>query len=235
MDIKNQIQKILALAASTTFQGERETALATAQRLMLQHRISEEDLHAARDRHVIYLPVRAGRRGKWWKQNLAAIVSENWCCYALEAAAAHRTNPDKWLVLMGFPEDVETAAAVILYLIDSVPVLWKSYKRTNPLFPSLKRLSKHGTEAGLQNAWIEGFLYGVRDRFRAVVDENERYALAIVKPPEVQAAHSQLDMKNKTPGEPAHREGEVLAGYVMRDGFEKGKTTPLRPGTSEIE
>lgn len=213
--IVQKIKNLLELAYDTPNDEEGQSALLMAQKLMVKHNISMNDVRAAKTKHNIGETVGTWEyRLPWWQEKLAAILGENFRCQVMRRRM--KKEGITQIIFFGYQSDAELCTKVyegaILYLKYRLrrlyPVVskskWKDYKKS----------------------YLLGFLEGLDQRFMDQVQSSEEFALMVQVPAEVK------EEKERRMGKLKSRSLNVaveidLEAYV--NGLEHAKETKLMP------
>ncbi|MCI8623856.1 MAG: DUF2786 domain-containing protein [Provencibacterium sp.] len=179
MDIKDKINKLLALSQSPN-EHEAELALCKAKELMIEHKLSMQDL-TADGVQVIHHETAftySKRRSSWMLQ-LANVIAEKHCCRAFCRRRSRQQT--RTVCLAGFPEDVRLCEKSIGYALDCIHSWTRRIVRLNHKLYSTKEMGC------LSDSYAKGYIAGlyVACHRLSKLHENER-AL-------VPAAHSAVD------------------------------------------
>ena len=203
-DIVLKIKKLLALSQSPN-ENEAKSALMMAQRLMVQHKISQREVDASTDK-VINIETRQTdftfTRAQW-KGQLAKVIADNLCCYAY--VSTYRTNR---IVFLGKDDDVSICEIVLKYAIDWIESECKRLKKT------YKEL--YGTTRGVTESYAMGFVSGLEDQYEEQKASNQEWGLVLQKEQAVIDA-----FENKEMGTLNYREKSYISN-VVEQGKEDG-------------
>jgi Protein of unknown function (DUF2786) len=109
--ILDRVKKLLALSTSSNV-NEAANAAAAAQRLMLEHRLTEADVSDTQEGQMFELSMGAVGFASRWKFVLVTAVARSFFCEAVGLRVGHRRK----VRIVGRKEDVEIAARVFRYL-----------------------------------------------------------------------------------------------------------------------
>ncbi len=183
-DIITKIQKVLALATNNPSIEEGQTAMLSAQKIMLENNTSMSAVdEKIKTKEVINQPILETKMSKWWHQHLAVIISDNFKCgvYIRRKKSIGITS----IRFVGLKNDVETAKQVYLYAVEVISYNCKKYVLQN---------SDRISNKGIKNQYILGFLDGLKSKFVEQI-KNNNWGLVIVKDPVVDSALKDLNLK----------------------------------------
>jgi Protein of unknown function (DUF2786). len=118
--ILDRVKKLLALSTSSNV-NEAATAAAAAQKLMLEHKLTEEDVSDTQDGQMFELSMGAAGFASRWKFVLVTAVARAFFCEAVGLRVGQRRK----VRIVGRREDVEIAARVFRYLHSEINRLAK--------------------------------------------------------------------------------------------------------------
>jgi len=124
----DKIRKLLAIAADTPYEAEAATALGMAQRLMLEHGLSQEQIDCAdTDRKWTRERVWAGKRRSSADDHALIIVQEFFFVRPLLGVVKRsgRVSRPQFIDFIGTPEHVAIARYVYAFLCRVFQDLWK--------------------------------------------------------------------------------------------------------------
>ena len=159
--ILDRIKKLLALSTSSNV-NEAATAAAAAQKLMLEHRLTEVDISDTQDGQMFELPMGAAGFASRWKFALVTGVARAFFCEAVGLRVGARRK----VRVVGLREDVEIASRVFKYLLREIDRL------------SRVELSQVAQEE--QDLSLFGAAGDFRLRLRQYLDSYRRGAVAAV-------------------------------------------------------
>lgn len=207
--IVDRVRRLLALAGNNPSAEEAQSAMLHAQRLMVQHAISEADLEDSEDQEVVDVPVDFGvlRRNRFHSM-LLDIVCRNFRCVACSSILGNG-------IVMGLPADAAAASAVYQMAKASLTSSRQAYlKKRRRLEPNMTPRRA----ADLRNQWSFGFCRGLKAAFEDQV-ESCGYAMVLVTPALVVKAAENIeeadDFKEPKTGK--------YDPDAVRDGIEKGE------------
>ena len=118
--ILDRVKKLLALSTSSNV-NEAATAAAAAQRLMLEHRLTEADVSDTQEGQMFELSMGAAGFASRWKFVLVTAVARSFFCEAIGLRVGKRRK----VRIVGRREDTEIAAKVFRYLLSEINRLAK--------------------------------------------------------------------------------------------------------------
>lgn len=192
----NMREKIRSLMMKSADGGateaERTEALLLAQKMMLRHGVSEEELKmldASEDAHnfvkkkeAYEKPITNYGRLKFYEHRLAMVIAPNFRCYTYH----QKWNGKKRLIFLGIKEDTEIACDVYEFACKAVEYLGAQHLEERDIKDRSKRIK-------IKNDYTLGFIKGLDDKFKAQVTENE-FHLVLVKDALVEQVYEKLDL-----------------------------------------
>lgn len=214
--IVGKIKKLLALSQSDN-DHESHAALAMAQKLMAEYKISEKDVADTKKRECVtkktaYYFTTGGK--STYITDLADIIANNFCC--INFFRYNRGSKKKFICFMGLDGDVdlcEEAMNVALNAITSgYNKVWKSLQEEYEMSyipTSIWNPAKKG--------YIEGYLKGLSDVFEEQKKEHQEWGLVLVVPKEAE------DFAASLKGFDVHK-GYTPMNYSYYDeGYQEGR------------
>ena len=189
--ILDKIRNLLELAEDGGNDEESQTALLMAQKLMLKHKVSQQDLHAVTLDQIITKSLSIYKNIYWWEKRLAQTIATNFriMFYLQSSRFPHQRKTQRKIVFMGYQEDVELAYQVFFLAEEAM----KHHAALH--LAEMKTVDPHLQTGEERRAYYQGFLDGLAKRFEsqraAMSAENADYALVIQVPSEVQTAFQQ--------------------------------------------
>ena len=162
----SKVRKILALTTNN-YGGEAEAAMLKAQKLLMEHNLSMQDVTDANEKPEIVELELEYNSTPWWYKYLIGIIADNFRCEAMERC--FHMSRRKAFLLIGREDDAAVAREIFKYAV----VLIKHNR---------KPFRARGTAC--ENAYINGFLSGLIAKFKEQVKQNE-WGLVLVKDKEV--------------------------------------------------
>lgn len=167
-DILSKVKKLLAVAEGSNYEQEAQNAMLKAQEFMLKHNLTIEDIEFKEDKkEVTDETAMQTSRMPWYWKNLMMVIGENFRCqpYISKGRISRAC-------FIGLKEDVKLVKEVFNYAVNTVEKCAKNYteKYKRPGF----------NISGVKNDYIQGFIIGLRDKFKEQV-ESKGFALMLVK------------------------------------------------------
>lgn len=175
MDIKDKIGKLLALSGSPN-ENEARLALLKAKELMMQHKLTEQDL-TRETGDVIHreTDVTFSKRRASWTLQLASVIAENYFCRAF--ARRHSRQQTRTVCLAGFPGDVALCEKVLLYALSCINAWIRRMVRLNRELYTTKELG------ALADSYAKGYIAGIFAAYRRQAKAHEKdWALVSARP-----------------------------------------------------
>lgn len=183
-NVVDKIKKLLALYESTTSEGEAQNALKQAQRLMMEHKISEGDLYTKdKGREVIYITLAEGKRVERWRSYLATILAENFGCVGYYNRSLNGVTK---IMAFGLEDDIEVLRYAYTYTAEVAENLLRMY---------VERTGKSG--ANVRKSFLVGFTIGLKQALDAQRAEHQEWALVLQRPAEVQKEADDLGIRTR--------------------------------------
>lgn len=211
--IIEKIQNLLELAYDAPNDEEGQTALLMAQRLMVKHNLSMNDLTNSKTQKDIGETIGTWEyRLPWWKEKLAGILGENFRCKTIR-----RRLPEDGItqiIFFGYQSDAEFCSKVY-----EGALLYLKY-RLKRLFPIVSR----ARWKDYKKSYLLGFLNGIDQRFQDQAQSSEEFGLMVKIPAEVlEEQHRRMgSLNNRTINVKVDVDYEA---YIA--GFENAKETSL--------
>lgn len=197
-----KIRNLLELAEDGGNDEESQTALLMAQKLMLKHKISQNELNEGGEQQIVIKSLSVYKRIYWWEKVLVRIIADNFrvMFYMQSNRLPHQTSVQRKLVLMGYPEDVDLAYEMFYLAAEAM----KHYASLH-----MKNAKEDGSnekipQNQLRKSYYQGFMDGLSSKFekqrQQMSSENEKYALIIKTPQDVldkfnEEIHGQVSFK----------------------------------------
>ena len=209
-EVKDKIQKLLALSTSSN-ENEARDALLLAKKLMMKYKISEMDIEEQAKPVIETLECDVQwttDSGNIWATTLAKLICDNYCC---ACAWSHQAGTRTYsLRITGLGADAQICKAATEYAFGFV---MGNIKR-------LQKIKKNTDPKSVSKSYAEGFICGLEIAFemQKVQEEQEdrNWALVIQKPEEVQEYENSLSSRNVRTKQASIDMGTYLAG--RRDG-----------------
>lgn len=183
--ILEKIRNLLSLAEDGGNDEESQTALLMAQKLMLKHKISQNELNEGGEQKIVIKSLSVYKRVYWWEKVLVKIIAENFrvMYYMQSNRLPHQTTVQRKLVLMGYPEDVEFAFEMFTLAAEAM----KHYAGLH--LKSMEEKHLKSSQGNIRKSYYQGFMDGLSHKFKLQRDqmssENEKFALMIKTPQDV--------------------------------------------------
>lgn len=183
--ILEKIRNLLSLAEDGGNDEESQTALLMAQKLMLKHKISQNELNLGGEQKIVIRSLSVYKRIYWWEKVLVKIIADNFrvMYYMQSNRLPHQTTVQRKIVLMGYPEDVEFAFEMFNLAAEAM----KHYASLHIKHNQDEKAKQ--TQGNLRKSYFQGFMDGLSHKFKLqrdqMIDENEKYALMIKTPQDV--------------------------------------------------
>jgi len=183
-NIIEKVSKLLTRAENNPFAAEAQACMLKAQALMVEHKISMDDLaDCIGSKGAVEGNLTGYGRQAWWKKYLSVVIAQNFRCKSIK-----RSNhaAQSQLFILGLKEDVKIAGQVFDFAVESINFNAGQY---------LKEVRKKGLPTkGVKNTYIFGFINGLQDQFAEQVSQNE-WGLILVVDPIVTEAYERLNCK----------------------------------------
>lgn len=211
-----KIQNLLELAYDAPNDEEGQTALLMAQKLMVKHNLSMNDITTTQTKNKIGETVGTWEyRMPWWQEKLAAILGENFRCKTIRRRAFDEGITQ--MIFFGYQSDAELCTKVY-----EGAILYLKY-RLKRLFPTISK----ARWKDYKKSYLLGFLEGLDQRFKAQVQSSEELALMVQVPAEV------LEEQRLRMGELRTRVLDIKIESIDSEayvtGLEHAKETKLMP------
>ncbi len=172
--VLRKIRKLLALAQSPN-EHEARLAAAKAQRLMLENNLAEAETGAP----LVYAARQLGPvKGRFQAHEkvLAGLLSEHFFveCIWMQGCDVNRGLMGRYLEIIGTPENLELAAWVHAYLLETAERLWAVHKRRQGIRGNAER-----------RRYLAGVMAGFREQLRGQAKLNREEGLVWVGDPDL--------------------------------------------------
>lgn len=220
--ILDKIRNLLSLAEDGGNDEESQTALLMAQKLMLKHKISQDELNEGGRQEIVIKSLSVYKRLYWWEKILVKIIAENFrvMFYVQSNRLPHQKSVQRKLVLMGYPEDVELAYEVFYLAAESMKHYAGVHIKDNAG-------ETNEDQAQMRKSYYQGFMDGLKHKFakqrEEMADDNEKYALIIQVPQDVVDKFN-MEINGSLPFKHPSLNRESHAYY---DGYDRGSTLSL--------
>lgn len=218
-EILNKIKRLLSLAEDGGRDEESQTALLMAQKLMLKHKISQQELAKGPKQEIVLKSLSIYKRLYWWEKVLATIIADNFRClfYIQSNRLPYQATIQRKIVLMGYPEDVELAYEMFYLAAQSMKYYAKRHLDQTPAKQTAHK----------RKSYYLGFLDGLKDKFdsqrQAMSQESAQYALMIQTPQAVQDRFNREITGSLAFDQPVMNQPDL----AYQDGYQKGKGLDL--------
>lgn len=211
-----KIQNLLELAYDAPNDEEGQTALLMAQKLMVKHNLSMNDITTTQTKNKIGETVGTWEyRMPWWQEKLAAILGENFRCKTIRRRVFDEGITQ--MIFFGYQSDAELCTKVY-----EGAILYLKY-RLKRLFPTISK----ARWKDYKKSYLLDFLEGLDQRFKAQVQSSEELALMVQVPAEV------LEEQRLRMGELRTRVLDIKIESIDSEayvtGLEHAKETKLMP------
>lgn len=186
--ILEKIRNLLSLAEDGGNDEESQTALLMAQKLMLKHKISQNELNVGGEQKIVIRSLSVYKRIYWWEKVLVKIIADNFrvMFYMQSTRLPHQTTVQRKIVLMGYPEDVDFAFEMFHLAAEAM----KHYASLHiKEFIETSNAKSKLSQGALRKSYYQGFMDGLKHKFELqrdqMINENEKYALMIKTPQDV--------------------------------------------------
>ncbi|MDO4774636.1 MAG: DUF2786 domain-containing protein [Aerococcaceae bacterium] len=216
--IIDKIRNLLELAEGGNNDEESQTALLMAQKLMLKHKISQQEVSEAHPNEIVLKSLSFYKRIYWWEKLLVRVVADNFrvMFYLQSNKLPHQTSVQRKIVLMGYAEDIELAYEVFHSAAKAMKYYASHHLATETLSASTAE------QNGLRRSYYQGFIDGLDHKFQLqreqMQQEDAQYALVIQVPQEVRQAFEQQVNGKIRFKQPASN--KTVAAY--QEGYQKG-------------
>lgn len=168
-----KIQKLLALSKSPN-QNEAQNAMLKAQKLLIKYKLSLQEVESFSKENVKIEDFRTEQkfRGKSWKSNLAKVIADNFRCFMYFNTESYKVHR---VCFYGKEEDV-----IISNIMFEYAVKWINLEG-NKLVKRMKQDKRRKYFDGIKNDYALGFIFGLEERFRSQIKENEKWGLVLQK------------------------------------------------------
>jgi hypothetical protein len=164
--VLRRIRKLLALAQSPN-EHEARLAAARAQRLMLEHNLATVD----EGRPQPYASRQLGpikRRFQAHEKMLCGLLGEHFFvrCIWMNGFDVGKGRSGRYLEISGTPENLDMAAWVYEFLLDTGERLWRTHKREQGIAGNTDR-----------RRYLAGVIYGFREQLEGQAQQNQEEGL----------------------------------------------------------
>ena len=189
MDIRDKIKKLLSLATSPN-ENEAKAALLKAKKLMMDHKISEDEVQGLDEQKLVHLQCDNIRwttdSGETWIVQLTDLIADNHlCACSWLTEKGRRTHI---LTIHGLKSDADLCRSVIEYAVGFVRSRIKIEQRRRP----------SSDPKAVAMSYAKGFILGMELMYDEQKDEHPEWALVVSKPQEVDEYMKSLGSKKVT-------------------------------------
>ena len=180
MDIKDRIQKLLALSVNPN-ENEAKAALLKAQELMAKHKLSMADFETAPESEVVQYNtgIQCSKRKNEWVVALADVLAAHYCCRSYRTRK--RGKQINTIMLTGFSEDAEVCTGIIKYAIACINT-W--------IIQMEKKLPEKTTlyvRRSVRDSYAYGYIRGIKSPLKQQREKHQEWGLVLVVPQEANA------------------------------------------------
>jgi hypothetical protein len=251
-----RVGKLIAQAEGTPYKEEAQVAYTMAQRILLEHGLTMQEVDALSQEDQKTLVENAdlvsmGRRHCDWLLSLARVIALNFRCKLYISHTGWGSSQAHHIRLVGLAEDVTVARDVYASARAVAERLATAYaKEPGVLLGHLRQtrgvVSLSDVSAGqkaaatrqIKGIWLEGFLDGLEARFAEQVKASASMALTLVIHPVVKDAYRRLHLGPSTyrpQGADVHNAVARAAGYKAGKEFSPSPTQRLAPTTPRLK
>lgn len=180
MDIKDRIQKLLALSVNPN-ENEAKAALLKAQELMAKHKLSMADFEAASESEVgqYNTGIQCSKRKNEWVVALADVLATHYCCRSYRTRK--RGKQINTIMLAGFPEDAEVCTGIMKYAISCINSWILKMEKGLPENTSLY------VRRSVRDSYAYGYIRGIKSALKQQREKHQEWGLVLVVPQEANA------------------------------------------------
>ena len=180
MDIKDRIQKLLALSVNPN-ENEAKAALLKAQELMAKHKLSMADFETAPESEVVQYNtgIQCSKRKNEWVVALADVLAAHYCCRSYRTRK--KGKQINTIMLTGFSEDAEVCTGIIKYAIACINT-W--------IIQMEKKLPEKTTlyvRRSVRDSYAYGYIRGIKSALKQQREKHQEWGLVLVVPQEANA------------------------------------------------
>ncbi|MBF6625656.1 DUF2786 domain-containing protein [Aerococcaceae bacterium zg-BR9] len=223
--ILDKIRNLLKLAEDGANDEESQTALIMAQKLMLKHKISQNELNESGQNEIVLKSLSVYKRLFWWEKILATVIAKNFrvMLYVQSNRLPYQAATVRKIVYLGYPEDTELAYEVFHLAAESM-----KYHASYHL-KSLQAENPSVSTAYLRKAYYKGFIDGLSEKFeqqrRQMQSENAVYEIMVQVPRDVKEAFEEQVRGKRKLKYTAPKFSKENAAYS--EGYQKGSQLSL--------
>jgi len=186
--IVHKVHLLLNKAANNPSQEESQSCLLMAQKLMIEHGISQSEVDAQEDKETPVKSVIRLRtnyeRLSWWKKEIAKVIADNFRCHHY----INRLGSNSRIVFIALEQDAELAKVTFEFACDAIKYglkhfakIWKSQRGYTP-------------DSAVKNDYMDGWIRGLRDKFKEQIDKCN-WGLILVKDALVVQEYESINLK----------------------------------------
>ncbi|MHB9953673.1 DUF7168 domain-containing protein [Ligilactobacillus murinus] len=209
--IIRKIQDLMKLAQDNPDDEEGQTALLLAQKLLLKHNLSLEDIRSSTsqdDPEISEMGTKSLTRMPWWQVELHIVLAKNFRCKSIRRRRHQKTT----LIFFGYEADVKMALRVY-----EATLMYLEYR--------LERIRKERLGVAYKNSYLRGFIWGIDERFEKQKEELQKFELMLQVPVEVEQAFEERISGTFTYSVPTVE----LDEEAYRAGYEHAKNSSIMP------
>lgn len=224
-DVLRKIKGLLATASERVNEEEAQTALMLAQKLMVKHNISTDDISQEKetieDQHITEL-----KTLRWHERMIAILIADNFRVKSYVASKRIGGRARKALKFFGLKEDVVLATEMYKLINEVLEFYTKSF--VDNYWVGRKRDIRVTTQ--IKNSYMCGFLNALKEALSVQKKnlENE-YGLVVLTPMVVEKAFEEKQSSFVKSGKFSVPSPSFNAAYI--NGYEDGKKVDLQQNT----
>lgn len=234
--IIRKVKGLLALAEDNKNEDEAQSAFTMAQKLMIKYNIEISQVQELTKENVNKREVTAYKTLHWYERILADIIAQNFRVkhYYNSKRATGETRIKRTIIFYGLDHDIKMAHEMYILAGDALDFYSKQYvelKYSTNCFLTRNRT----TTTEIKNAYMKGFLYGLKERMKQQKQELEQeYGLVVLMPVVVTEAYNEL---SKGFGKALALNTPSVSGdnESYRKGYEDGKSIDYSKSTIDVE
>ena len=192
--ILDKIRNLLELAEDGNQDEESQTALLMAQKLMLKHKISQQELDAATSLDAIVTrSLSVYKTLFWWEKILARTIADNFLImlYVQSTRLPHQSKTQRKIVYMGYQSDVDLAYHVFQLAANAMKFHAGQHLKLD--HDGLTSSQKQNQRRAYYQGFMDGLAAKYEQQRQSMVAEEAGYALVIQVPEAVKEAfHAQV-------------------------------------------
>lgn len=208
-----KIQNLMKLAQDNPNDEEGQTALMLAQKMLLKHNLSMQDIDRKNNRqtdaNIVETESEYLMRMPWWKSGLHAILAKNFRCKSIRRR--YHNLKETTMIFFGYKDDVRIATEVY-----EATLMYLEYR--------LGRIRQEHLGVAYRNSYLQGFLSGIDERFKQQKRELQKFELVLQVPAEVERVFEEMKLGSYSTTNP-----KVLNEEAYLIGDEHAKKSKLMP------